>query len=519
MAASPFRSSIILDTGISLGDEGKGRLIPEVVAELTAQGRKVAAVAKVNGGANSGHTVGGLKLNLIPAGVICPEVDKLFIGSGVVADPCKFDWECTYVELSGRTIRERLLIDERTMMSDLSHRLLDLAWEHYRAAVLGEEKRGSTGRGISPAFGDETAHFPIYYADFLNGREAFAQKLRARARRALKVIEHVCEVDEAGWNAFFEVLTTAETRANQPVIESGRIPAETFDFARFKGPNPFSLDLELLVETYWQAGRKLLGSIGNVREATLAALARGEYVIGEFGQAYWLDKRFGFPPNVTASHCVPSEFFTSLGVPLQPVHTFGVCKAYDTKVGTHTFICRMPPEHPLAIKLSQLEFGVSTGRQRMVGWFDAVEKGDAIRYGGCHELMINKLDPLSYDQAADWMDGQLRICVGYRTPDGQTLRHVPREPELHRKLQPIYRDYAGWAEDLTDVRTFDNLPLNAKRYVAGMVKHTFGIAFGEDATRWPSDLPQLRYIGVGPDPSQIIKDAPPVQELVKLASA
>jgi len=517
MAASPFRSSIILDTGISLGDEGKGRLIPEVVAELTASGKKVAAIAKVNGGANSGHTVGGLKLNLIPAGVICPDVPKLYLGAGVVADPRKLDWECTYVEVSGQTVRDRILIDERTMMSDLSHRLLDLAWEHYRATVLGEEKRGSTGRGISPAFGEETAHFPIYYADFRNSKEAFARKLRARAERALKTIQHVCSVDPETWEQFFHVLTNAEVRANQPAIEAGRLSPDTFDFFRFKGQTPFSLNLDVLIDAYWTAGQSFLGQIGNVREATLTALARGEYIIGEYGQAFWLDKRFGFPPNVTASHCVPPEFFLSLGVPLQPVHTFGVCKAYDTKVGTHTFICRMDAEHPLAIKLSQLEFGVSTGRQRMVGWFDAVEKGDAVRYGGCHDLMINKLDPLSYDPAAGWDGGDLLICTGYRTPDGKTLQHVPREPEVHATLQPIYQAYSGWAEDISGVRTFDNLPLAAKRYIAGMVKHTLQVAFGEKPENWPTEIPQLRYIGVGPEPSQIIKDAPESRELVKLA--
>lgn len=516
MGASPFRSSIILDTGISLGDEGKGRLIPEVVAELTSAGKKVAAIAKVNGGANSGHTVGGLKLNLIPGGVICPEVPQLFLGAGVVADPRKLDWECTYVTLSGHSAMSRLLIDERTMVSDVTHRLLDLGWEHYRSHILGEEKRGSTGRGISPAFGDETAHFPIYFGEFRNGKDAFARKIRARASRAAKVIEHVCEVDPASWESFFGILTDAETRANRPALEAGKLDSTDVDFSQFRGPTAFSFDLDALVECYWEAGQKLLAQIGNVREATLAALARNEYIIGEYGQAFWLDKRFGFPPNVTASHCVPPEFFLSLGVPLQPVHTFGVCKAYDTKVGTHTFICRMPPEHPLAIKLSELEFGVSTGRQRMVGWFDAVEKGDAIRYGGCHDLMINKLDPLSYDPASGWDGGALEICVGYRAPDGEILKHVPREPERHASLRPIYRAYAGWSEDLSSVRTFDNLPLAAKRYIAGMVRHTLDIAFGEDAERWPTDIPQLRYIGVGPDPSQIIKDAPHTRELIKL---
>jgi adenylosuccinate synthase len=516
MALTPFRSSLILDTGISFGDEGKGRLIPEVVEELTAGGRKVAAIAKVNGGANSGHTVGGLKLNLIPGGVVCGNAGKLLIGSGVVADPRKFLWECAYIQTEGYDAFERLFIDERTMISDLTHRLLDLAWEHYRGAVLGEEKRGSTGRGISPAFGEETAHYAMHYAEFLGSREAYAGRLASRVDRALRMIEHVCRVDAATWRGFFETLTQAETRANQATIAKGLFPAEEFDFTRFAGDEPFTLNFEHLLETYWDAGQRLRSSIGNAREFVLAALARGDAIIGEFGQAYWLDKRFGFAPNVTASHTLAPEFFLSLGVPLQPVHTFGVCKAYDTKVGTHTFVCRMPPEHPLSIKLSQLEFGVSTGRQRMVGWFDAVEKGDAIRYGGVQDLMINKLDPLSYDAGGAWNGGELLICVAYRTPAGELLRHVPRDPAVHATLQPVFRQYAGWSEDLSGIRTFDNLPLATKRYLAGMVRHTYEIAFGENPSSWPRDLPELRYVGVGPEPSQIIKDIPPVRALIQL---
>lgn len=516
MALTPFRSSLILDTGISFGDEGKGRLIPEVVDELTAAGKKVAAIAKINGGANSGHTVGGLKLNLIPGGVVCPQAGKLLIGSGVVADPRKFLWECAYIETAGHEAFDRLLIDERTMVSDLTHRLLDLAWEHYRTAVLGEEKRGSTGRGISPAFGEETAHLALFYADFLGEKADFASKLAARADRAVRTIQYVCRVDEATWRSFFDLLTSAETRANEATIQAGALPADEFDFNRFCGEEPFTLNLEALVDCYWAAGQRLRSQIGNIREFVLTAVDRGEAIIGEFGQAYWLDKRYGFAPNVTASHCIPPEFFLSLGVPLQPVHTFGVCKAYDTKVGTHTFVCRMPAEHPLSIKLSKLEFGVSTGRQRMVGWYDAVEKGDAIRYAGVNDLMINKLDPLSYDADGAWNGGELMICIGYRTPSGEILRHVPRDPRVHATLAPVYRQYAGWSEDLTGVRTFDNLPLAAKRYLAGMVRHTLEIAYGDDLARWPREIPQLRYAGVGPDPSQIIKDVPETRELITL---
>ena len=130
-----FKSQLIADVGISMGDEGKGRLVYEIIDELKAEsGRKdiAAIVLKVNGGANSGHTAGGIKLNLLPAGVIESDVQTLAVGSGVVADPRKFLWEGEPLEARGYAILGRLLIDERTMVSDLVHRLLHLACENYR---------------------------------------------------------------------------------------------------------------------------------------------------------------------------------------------------------------------------------------------------------------------------------------------------------------------------------------------------------------------------------------------------
>lgn len=501
-----------------MGDEGKGRLIPELIRELTTQtGEKqpVAVVVKVNGGANSGHTSGGLKLNLFPAGVVEKSVDCLAIGSGVVADPHKFLWESVYIESNGFEVASRLLIDQRTMISDLSHRLLDLGWEWYRVNILGQEKRGSTGRGISPAYTDETSHFPLYYYEFLLDRETFARRLGERLERAVHTLRHVCRVPEMEFTAFLETLSAAEGRANKALVEAGLFPAEEFDFMKFLGREPYVIDIDKVVAAYWDAGQKLRGQIGDVRELLHAKLAEGKYIIGEFGQAYWLDKRFGFPPNVTASHTLPAEFFLSTGLPLQPAHTLGVCKAYDTKVGTHVFVCRFPEDHPLGKRLSQLEFGVTTGRQRMVGWYDAVEKGDAIRYGGCQDLVINKIDALSY--GGDWQPGgELLICTAYRKPDGSIIHHVPRDIETHTTLKPVYLQLPGWEEDISRVRTFDNLPINAKRYVAAMVKATLEVAFGKEK-QWPATLPNLRYLGVGPDPDQIITDIPGTRELVKLA--
>ncbi len=510
MSLPPFSSQLIADVGISLGDEGKGRLIPEIAEELRATKAPVSVVLKVNGGANAGHTAGGIKLNLLPSGVVVREVPHLCIGSGVVADPRKFWWEARPLEKKGYAVLDRLLIDERTMISDITHRLLDLAEEDYRVKVLQEECRGSTGRGISAAYSEETGHWQMHYSDFLAGPNFFARKLAQRADRACRTIQHVYRTSGEDWNGFFDRLTAAEQRANAEAVAMGVYGPEEFDFAQFRGPAPFTLNLERLADVYWKAGTALAGNIGEVRELVLRELRAGRTIVGEFGQAYWLDKRHGF--SGTSSHTYTPEFFESANIPVQRVHTFGVAKAYDTKVGTHTFVTEMEDAHPLCAKLKKLEFGATTGRQRMVGWYDAVEKGDTLRYGGFQDLMINKLDALTY--AGEWK-GDLLICTAYEDAQGRRVAHVPRNEAVRKLLRPVYARYPGWSEDVSQVRRFADLPANARRYVAGMLKSVFDVAYAGE--KRPSVLPNLRYLGVGPLPSQIIKDVPPAGELVKLA--
>lgn len=514
MSLNPFTSQLIADVGISLGDEGKGRLIPEVAEELRGTAAPVSVVIKINGGANSGHTAGGIKLNLLPAGVVVKDAAHLCIGAGVVADPRKIWWEATPLEHKGYAVLSRLLIDERTMVSDLTHRLLDLAWEDYRVNILKEEPRGSTGRGITPAYLDEVGQQQVTYADFLAGPNHYARRLAQRADRALRTIQHVCRVSEATWHGFFEKLTAAETRANDEAIQAGLFSAAEFDFHQFRGAAPFTLNLERLTAVYWEAGTRLAKNIGEVRELILREVAAGRTIIGEFGQAYWLDKRHGFSPNVTASHTFTPEFFESAGIPVQRIHTIGVAKAYDTKVGTHTFLTQMDDAHPLAAKLKQLEFGTSTGRQRMVGWYDAVEKGDALRYGGYQDVMLNKLDALTY--AGDWR-GDLQICVAYEDASGRRYPHVPRNEAVRRTLRPVYTRHPGWSEDISQVRTFAGLPKNAQRYVAAMMRGLLDVAYAGGTRPADDKLPNLRYLGVGPQPSQIIKDVPATADLIRLA--
>jgi adenylosuccinate synthase len=498
MSLPSFSSRLIADLGISFGDEGKGRLIPEVIEELRATPAAVTVVFKVNGGSNSGHTAGGLKLNLLPAGVVEAGVPHLCLGAGVVADPRKILWESLPLEKKGYSIFPRLVIDERTMVSDLSHRLLDLAWEDYRVNVLQEEARGSTGRGITPAYQDETGQWQVTFADYLGGPNFFARKFAQRADRALRTIQHVCRVSPSTWHGFFDQLTAAETKAQAEAIDLGLFPREEFDFGRFRGAEPFTLDLAKLTSVHWEAGQRLKNNIGEVRELVLRELAAGHSIVGEFGQAYWLDKRHGYSPNVTASHTFTPEFFESAGIPVQPVHAFAVAKAYDTKVGTHTFITQMDEALPLCQRLKHLEFGTTTGRQRMVGWYDAVEKGDALRYGGFQDLMINKIDALT---GAD----ELLICTAYDDPNGRRHFHVPRNEAIRRVLKPVYSRHPGWTEDISGLRRFADLPVNARRYAAAMMRSILQVAYGDNL---PAQLPNLRYLGVGPGPSQIIKDVP-----------
>ncbi len=511
MPLLPFSSQLIADVGISFGDEGKGRLIPELVQELAGTPNAVSVILKVNGGANSGHTAGGQKFNLLPCGVVTSDVPHLGVGAGVVADPRKFLWEGLEKERKGLVVFKRLLIDERTMVSDFTHRLLDLAWEDYRINVLKSEPRGATGRGITPAYLEESGQSQIYYADFLAPREAFAQKMRVRADRAVRTIQHVCQVSAECFSGFFDKLTAAELRANADSIELGIFPREEFDFTEFRGATPFTLNVERLIEVYWNAGQRLASQVGELRELVLREIHAGRTVIGEFGQAYWLDKRHGFSPNVTASHTYSPEFFESAGIPLQPIHTFAVAKAYDTKVGTHTFLTQMDDAHPLCAKLKKLEFGSTTGRQRMVGWFDAVEKGDALRYGGFHDIMINKADALSHE--GEWR-GDLQICVAYEDATGRRYHHVPRNEAVRKTLRPIYTRHPGWVEDISHVRSFRALPENARRYVGAMMRSIVTCAYAGETP--PQQLPNLRYLGVGPEPSQIIKDVPATAELIKL---
>lgn len=552
---APFTSNFVAIVGASFGDEGKGRTIKDakdLLVQMTGDAEPVAMVVKINGGANSGHTVDGLKHNLIPGGVTDISIKHLALGRGVVADPFKLEWEVRALEkmfgAQGRDIpvSERIVLDNRLMFSDFTDRLLDIGKEMYRVA-RGGEKRGSTAKGVTPAFNNETNQEQIWYEVFQEGidsdgdiaaaaKEQFSRMMQNRIDNCCGQIKSWVEkhkgvelpedmklgatLRERTWYKLFAKLRRNDVKAHQEGIDAGYFTKDDFDVKQYLTRNPFEINAKALIDAYWEKGCALARQlkIDDVGEMALDARAQGKYVFGEFGQSYWLHMRHGYSPNVTASRTYTGEFFESVNVPVGPIHTIAVVKAYKTAVGTHHFPTQLNQddgiEGVLYKTLAPAEFGTTTGRQRMIGWFDAVEVGHVLRRGGFQDLVINKLDALTYHD--QWQEGQLKVCVGYRTPKGQIIHHMPTSDRRRKLLEPVYKTFDGWSEDISKVRSWEDLPQNAKVYVAAMYKAIIDAAYYKGDR--PAELPTFRFVGVGAKPEQIISDVPNGNVLYRFAA-
>lgn len=509
---APFFTEHISLFGLKTGDEGKGRSVLEISALLrflTEDNSAVGAVVKPNGGANSGHTAAGVKLNLIPSGVADPSVPHLCIARGVLADPLKLIWETTALASVGLDPTPRLRLDNRLMVAHIGHRLLDLAGEKITP-------RGSTGRGITPGFCDETNQQQIFFEEFLGSKDEFVAKLTSRLKTAALRIQNEFDFTQDEWNELFAKLSDAEIKAHKDFLTKGVLKLSEFDYYAYNDHSkPFGLNYELIAEHYWQAGQKLAHLVCDVSNLTAKLAKEGKHIIYEHGQGALLDKRLGFRPSVTASHTTPAEVYHANSLPItELVYAIGVMKAYDTKVGKHLFLTQIESEHPLAEILGKIEFGTTTGRSRMVGWFDAVEAGWALKHAGAHELILNKLDVLNLQ--GDWQ-GPLKICTSYKKPDGTLVYDLPTSDAERQKLTPVYEETPGWTEEISHLRHFSQLPEAAQVYVAKLYRASVMAAFDNNIPR-DALLPPLRFIGVGPNPGQVIMDVPEPGRLLTLSN-
>ena len=396
----------LVAVGAQWGDEGKGKIVDWLAlrAEL---------VVRFQGGNNAGHTliVDGKKtvLHLIPSGILQQGSVNL-IGPGVVVDPGVFVAEIDEIMEQG-ALRDpaRLRVSGRAHVITPWNTALDKAREEARR----EAAIGTTGRGIGPTYEDKVARRGIRIADLLDEKA-----LRSAVDRLAK--EKNFELSQVhGW----------------PEIPADRV----FD--------------ELLA-----LGKRLEPFVDHTGRILDQALRAGKHVLFEGAQGTFLDIDHGTYPYVTSSNVVAGAVCAGAGVgPTRIDQVLGITKAYTTRVGGGPFPTEDDGPGGQALGERGAEFGATTGRKRRCGWLDLVVLREAAIVNGFTSLAVNKLDVLSgFDE--------IPIGVEYRI-DGKLTQDFPMTLEEVAKAEPVYETMPGWHEDLTGVREFDDLPVNAQRYI------------------------------------------------------
>jgi adenylosuccinate synthase len=391
--------------GTQWGDEGKGKIV-DLLTE------NVAAVVRFQGGHNAGHTlvIGGEKtvLHLIPSGVLREGVLCL-IGNGVVLSPQAFLEEIAKLESRGVPVRERLRVSPACPLILPCHVALDLAREQAR----GDAKIGTTGRGIGPAYEDKVARRGLRLGD-LRDRNRFAARLK-----------DVMEYHNFVLRGYYG---KAEVDYAKTLEDTLRLGEELL---------PLMADVPALLHQYRLEGRRILF---------------------EGAQGALLDIDHGTYPYVTSSNTTAGGTATGSGFgPLYLDYVLGITKAYTTRVGSGPFPTELFDEVGAHLAKRGHEFGSTTGRPRRCGWFDAVSLREVVRINSISGLCITKLDVL------DGLE-TINLCVGYEDNSGQIVG-TPRDAADFESLTPVYETVPGWEQSTLGVRSWDELPANARSYI------------------------------------------------------
>ena len=411
----------VVVVGTQWGDEGKGKLVDWLTE--SAQG-----VVRFQGGHNAGHTlvINGVKtaLHLIPSGIMRAGV-KCYIGNGVVLSAAKLFEEIEGLEKAGVEVRSRLRISEACPLILPFHAALDIAREAYREKG-GVAKIGTTGRGIGPAYEDKIARRALRVQD-LKHPQRFAEKLKV----LLELHNHVLT----------QVLG-AQAIEFQPVFDEAMKHAEL-----------------------------LKPMIADVSRELNEAHRNGANLLFEGAQGTLLDVDHGTYPYVTSSNCVAGNAAAGAGVGPGMLHyILGITKAYCTRVGGGPFPTELDWEVPgtpgYHMSTVGAEKGVTTGRSRRCGWFDAALLKRSAQVNGLTGLCITKLDVL---------DGltELKLCTGYEL-DGEIVDILPMGADDIERCKPIYETLEGWADSTVGVTDYDKLPVNARLYLQ-RIAHVTGV--------------------------------------------
>ena len=421
--------------GTQWGDEGKGRIVDLLAAQADI-------VARFNGGDNAGHTVTvgnhTFKLHLIPSGIIHPHTLGV-MGNGMVINPSNFLSEVEMLQNAGVSVGpERLRISYAAHLITPAHRAMDLAQETAR----GSANLGTTGRGIGPAYTGKTSRNGLRMEEMLNPA-TFMKKVQLHVEEVNKIL-----VDQ--------------------------YHAEP-------------LDPRAVAREYTNCAHHMIPYISDTGLLIDQALRSGQRVLAEGAQGTLLDLDHGTYPYVTSSSAVAPAVFTGLGIGITPVdRVVGVTKAFQTRVGSGPF-----PTEVFGKTAERLrgtgknpwdEFGTTTGRPRRVGWLDGVLLRYALRVNGVTELMVTKMDVLSGLST-------LRLSVGYKSGE-VSYPDLPMGPANLTPFEPIYEEMAGWEEDVTAVRRWQDLPAAARDYIRRIEAYC-GVP--------------IKRVSVGPERDQVVE--------------
>src|SRR5690625_403078 len=409
--------------GAQWGDEGKGKATDQL-------GSRVDYVVKFNGGNNAGHTVvvGDEKyaLHLLPSGILSPGCVPV-IGNGVVVD-----LEVLFEELEALATRgvdvSKLRVSSSAHVIPSYNRTLDKVTERF----LGKRQIGTTGRGIGPTYADKMSRVGIRIADLFD-----EQILREKVEGALD-------------------------QKNQILV---------------KIYNRRAADIDAVTDELLSYADRIRPMVADTSLVLNQALDAGKTLVFEAGQATMLDVDHGTYPFVTSSSATAGGAATVSGIgPTRLGRLVGVIKAYTTGVGEGPFPTELFDDDGEALRQAGGEFGVTTGRPRRCGWYDAVIARYAGRVNGLTDLVLTKLDVLT-----GWE--KVPVCVAYDV-DGVRHDEMPVDQSAFHHATPVYEDLDGWTEDISGARTFEDLPVNAQRYVLALEEMS--------GTR-------ISSIGVGPD--------------------
>ncbi|WP_315353421.1 adenylosuccinate synthase, partial [Rothia dentocariosa] len=396
--------SAVVIVGAQWGDEGKGK-----ATDLL--GPRADYVVKPNGGNNAGHTVvvNGQKfeLKLLPAGILSENATPV-IGNGVVVNP-----EALFSEIEGLQARgadtSKLKISANAHLVAPYHQTMDKVTERF----LGKRAIGTTGRGIGPAYMDKVGRLGIRVQDILD-----ESILRQKVEGALR-------------------------QKNQLLV---------------KVYNRRHVEADEIVDYFMSYAERLKPMIVDTTQLLNKALDEGKTLLMEGGQATFLDVDHGTYPFVTSSNPTAGGACVGSGVgPTRISRVIGIQKAYTTRVGAGPFPTELFDKMGDFLRTTGGEFGVNTGRPRRCGWYDAVLARQAVRINGFTDLFITKLDVLTGLE-------KIPVCVAYEV-DGVRFDEIPMTQTDFHHAKPIYEYFDGWNESISDAKTLDELPENARKYV------------------------------------------------------